>query len=847
MRTLLYQLQFFTNLATYVSSGMEIFMNNSDTAQNKRRKPRRKLKVLNLILVLILTSMLSVGLFTLYTILSIINSTPEIDPTRIDELLDESTFIYDYSGNLIERVTHQNGYRIVASTADIPDHLKKAIVAIEDERFYEHKGIDYKRLGGALWHNITTRSLGQGASTVTMQLAKNLYTTPEKSLKRKIQDAYYALEIEKQLSKDEILLSYMNVADFSRNVKGVQAAANTFFNKDVSKLTLAECALLAGVPRRPVYYSPYQTEKISPDDNIGELQILTILSTKEPYQPTEQDISNYYKAYSFGKIDRFMLTQLKKGDYYMRKAVLNPKAKSRQGVVLDKMEELGYITSQEKQEALNEELKITLGKRKVGGISSYFTDVLKNEVIKAFVADGKTPDEAEELFFQGGLRIYSTLNMDVQKKLEKVINNPENYPNSYIDKDGIIQPQVSMVLMRQNTGEVRALVGGRGIGGSEIFNRAINPRQPGSAIKPIAVYAPALENGMTAASVFDDSPRYDKDLKKMWPKNSTGYMGKTVMRNLLIRSSNVGAVEVGCNLIPGSKQASIREMVKYLQEFGITSVVTRDKDPKHNDEQASLALGGMTYGISPLELTAAYAAIANNGTYIKPVFFTRIEDSNGKILLEKTEQTNNVMDSANAFILKHMLYGAVNSLSPKGTGLAAKLNNMTTAGKTGTTTDKKDAWFVGITPYYTSALWIGADMPKELSEGSSMATRLWKKVMDDVHKGMPNEGFPPPSSVISVRVSPYTGLLSSSGYTEVFKKGTEPTRYSYRPSSGSDEDESSSDETSSSPSVNTETPTVEESTPQENPVQPETEHPNNQTPLIPDDYQIEDEPEEPLF
>lgn len=822
-------------------------MNNSDTAQKKKRKPRRKIKVLNLILVLFLTSILSVGLFTLYTVLSIVNSTPEIDPTRIDEMLDESTFIYDYSGNLIERVEHQNGYRIVASTSEIPEHLKKAIVAIEDERFYDHKGIDYKRLGGALWHNIATRSFGQGASTITMQLAKNLYTTPEKSFKRKIQDAYYALEIEKQLSKDEILLSYMNVADFSRNVKGVQAAANTFFNKDVSELTLAESAMLAGVPRRPVYYSPYQTEEISPDENIGDLQILTILSTKEPYRPTEQDISNYYKAYSFGKIDRFMLTQLKKGDYYMRKAVLNPKAKSRQGVVLDKMEELGFITAQEKQDALNETITIRLGKRKAGGISSYFADILKNEVIKAFVADGKTQDEAEELFFQGGLRIYSTLNMEVQKKLEKVINNPENYPNSYIDKDGIVQPQVSMVLMRQNSGEIRALVGGRGIAGSEIFNRAVSPRQPGSAIKPLAVYGPALENGMTAATVFNDSPRYDEDLKKMWPKNSTGYMGKTVMRNLLIRSSNVGAVEVGCNLIPGSKQASIREMVQFLEDFGITSVVTREKDMRHNDEQASLALGGMTYGISPLELTAAYAAIANNGTYIKPVFFTKIEDSNGKVLLEKVEHTKKVMDPANAFILKHMLYGAVNSLSPKGTGLSAKLNNMTTAGKTGTTSDKKDAWFVGITPYYTSALWIGSDMPKELSEGSSMATRLWKKVMDDVHKGMPNEGFQQPSNVISLKVSPYTGLLSSSGYTEVFKKGTEPTQHSYSPSSSSNEGTESESETEHLQ----ETPSDNQgivSPPSENPLPPDQpEQPSNQTPLIPDDYEEEEEPEEPLF
>ncbi len=753
--------------------------NSEEKPVRKRKKRRRKrLKILNLLFVLFLTLILSVSAIGMITVFSIINSSPEIDPTKIDDMLNQSTFIYDYAGNLLEKVSNQDGYRILVSMDEVPDNMRNAIIAIEDERFYEHNGIDLKRVGGALWYNLKTRSLGQGASTITMQLAKNLYTNSEKSYTRKIRDTYYSLEIEKQLSKEEILLAYLNIADFSRNTKGIQAAANTFFNKNVSELTLGECALLAGVPRRPSYYSPYQTEEITPEDNIADLQLLTILSPKEPYEPTEQEIRYYNTAYGLGKIDRFMLSQLKKGDYYLRKATLNPKAVKRQKVVLEKMLELNFITEQEMQEALSEPITIKIGRRKTKGISGYFADILKDEVIRSLVDSGRTQEEAEILFSQGGLRIYSTLSAEIQQKLERIINNPDNYPNSYIDKNGIIQPQISMVIMRPETGEIRALVGGRGIGGNSIYNRAINPRQPGSAIKPIAVYAPALKNGLTAGSVFKDSPRYDETLKKMWPKNSTGYMGQTTMRNLLVRSSNVGAVEIASNLIAGSKSASIREMIDSLQDFGVTTVVTADKDPSHNDENLSLALGGMTNGISPLELTAAYAAIANSGTYTKPIFFTRIEASNGKVLISNEPETRKVMDPANAYILKNMLYGVVNSTSPKGTGFSAKLDHITTAGKTGTTSDKKDAWFVGITPYYASALWIGCDMPKELNEGSAMSARLWKKVMDNIHEGMENREFAVPSNVVMLKISPVTGLLSKSGYLEAFKAGTEPSGYS---------------------------------------------------------------------
>ena len=735
-------------------------MSNYSSERPVRRR-KRKLKVFNLILTILLTGILLCATIGIFTVLYVINTATEIDPTNIHEMLNNSTFVYDYSGRLLEKVSNQKGYREIISLDEIPKDMKNAVVAIEDERFYEHNGLDLKRVGGALLHNITTRSLGQGASTITMQLSKNLYTTSEKSFKRKIQDAYYAVEIEKQLGKDDILLAYLNVADFSRNTKGIQAAAHTFFNKNVSELTLGECAMLAGVPRRPSYYSP-----------------LTILNTKDKYVPTEQELSYYHKAYGMGKIDRFMLVQLKQGDYYLRKAVLNPNAKKRQSVVLKKMLELGYITEEQRIAAEAEDIQIKVGKRKEQGISSYFTDILKDEVIRALVADGFTQEEAEQKFMQGGLRIYSTLNLDVQRKLEKVVNNPDNYSRAYIDSEGIVQPQVSMVIMKQGSGEVRALVGGRGIGGASIYNRAINPRQPGSAIKPIAVYAPALENGMTAATIFNDSPRYDESLKKMWPKNSTGYMGKTTLRNLLIRSSNVGAVEVASNIIPGSKQASIREMVRSLQGFGITTVVTSDKDPKRNDEHFSLALGGMTYGISPLEITAAYAAISNAGVYTRPVFFTRIEDSRGNIILESKPKSRNVMSPANAYILQNMLYGVVNSTKPRGTGVEARLHNMTTAGKTGTTTDKKDVWFVGMTPYYTAGLWIGSDKPRELPEGSSMAARLWKQVMDDVHEGLENKEFAKPSDVVSAQVSHTSGLLSNQGYEEFFKQGTEPTSYS---------------------------------------------------------------------
>ncbi len=749
---------------------------NSHNSPEKRRVHRkRKLKIWNLLFVLIVSSIIVGTAIVSVTVFSVIKNAPKIDPTQINDMLDQSTFIYDYAGNLIEKISF-GSYRVVVPLEDIPKSMQDAIVSIEDERFFSHKGVDIKRVGGALIEDIKTMSFKQGASTLTMQLAKNLYTSFDRKLTRKIKDIYYAVYIEKQLSKSEILAAYLNIADFGHNIKGVEAAANTFFNKKAKDLTLAESAMLAGVPQRPVTYSPYITEKILPEDSISKLQIIPILNTQGKYKPTEQELSYYHQALSLGKIDRYMFMQLKNGDYYLRKAVLNDKSVQRQHVVLKKMLELNRITQADYEQAINEPIKISIGKRRVTGISSYFTDVLKNEVIKELISDGYTREEADRLFSDGGLRIYSTLNMDLQKILERKLNDNNNFLSTFVDEDGIIQPQVSMVIIHQNSGQVRALIGGRGIGGRRIFNRALSPRQPGSAIKPIAVYAAALKNGMTAATIFNDSPRYDETLGKYWPKNSTGYMGKTTMRNLLIRSSNVGAVEVGGSLIPTSKYASIQEMISTLKDFGITSVVTYNDNPTHNDENLSLCLGGMTRGISPLELTAAYAAVADLGKYTKPVFFTRIESSNGKVILNNKPVQRQVLDPTDAYILQNMLYGVVNSTSPRGTGLAARLNHINTAGKTGTTTDKKDAWFIGMTPYYTAGLWIGTDKPTPLAQGSIMAAKLWKSVMDEIHEDRENIPFPRPADIVETKVSPTTGLLYDGGYNEFFKPGTEPTQ-----------------------------------------------------------------------
>lgn len=740
---------------------------NEDTAPKKKKRRRRKRRVsffkvfLLLLFITIFAGGIAVGGYTLY----VVKNAEPIDPTRISEMLDDTSFIYDSQGNLLEKVTGREN-RTVVPIEQMPQSLKEAIVAIEDERFYFHNGVDVKRVFGALWHDIKTRSLEQGASTITMQLAKNLYTGADKSLDRKITDAYYAIEIEKLLSKDQILYYYLNKINLARGNYGVQAAANHYFNKDVSELTLPEAAMIAGISKNPSRYSPYTTSPITAEDNLDDIQIRMFLrdEASEVPLPTDEELAIFEKMQAKGLLSRYEFAQVKNGDYYLRKATVNPAAKERQELVLDMMVKNEYISREEADAAKATPIVISIGKNKQTHISSYFADKVKVETLQILQNLGHEEDEANDILVNGGLRIYSTMDPKIQNILESEINNAANYPRTRTDEEGVLQPQVASVIMEQSTGYVRGIIGGRGISGSKIYNRALNPRQPGSSIKPIAVYLPALMNGFTPGSPIKDSPITEGSYK---PKNYSTYDGPTTIRHLIIKSSNVGAVKVAEKIGP-------TVMIDTLRKLGISTVITRDINSKHNDENLSLALGGMTRGTTPMDMTAAYATIANNGVYTKPIFVKRIETATGTLVYEAQAETSAVTTPQIAYLMQDMLQDVVN----KGTGARARVRGQATAGKTGTTNDEKDVWFVGFTPYYTGAVWIGEDIPKDLNMTSDVPSSLWGKIMNKVHDGMASKSFMMPSGIVGLQICDESGLQAGQYCTktrkELFVEGTTP-------------------------------------------------------------------------
>lgn len=743
---------------------------------NKKLKKKRKFGAKSILSTFIVFFLL-LGVTAGGIIFAVLKNTSPIDPSNIQNMLDDSSFIYDKDGNLIEKV-HSDSFRSVVSIEKIPKDLQNAFITIEDERFYKHHGVDPKRIIGAVIYDIKTMSKAQGASTITQQLAKNIYLTHEKTYTRKIKDMYYALELERYLTKDQILEMYLNTIYLGRGATGAQAAAQTYFSKDVSELNVAECAIIAGITKNPSRYSPFTTEKIASGESLDNIQLIFYPnSTKAESIPADES-ALFSQMLSKGLIDKFQYDQLNKGDIVVRKAVLNPSSVERQLTVLSKMLELGFISQEQYEEAKSYPIEIKIGSKSASGISSYFGDLVKKQVLQELITEkGFSEDEARDTLYKGGLRIYSTMDMNMQKIVEKEFENPANFPGSFKDSSGTVQPQASMVIMDPKNGEVRALVGGRMIGGTKIFNRAVNPRQPGSAIKPLAAYLPALDKGMTAATIINDSPHYD-DKGNLWPRNyDRKYGGPSTMRELLTRSSNVGTVKLA-EMLSTSKAQSVKTMISYLEKLGISTIVKSKDNPSINDENFSLSMGGMSKGVTNLELTAAYGAIANSGVYNEPIFFTRAETAEGDVLLENKPKTRKVVSAQVAFILQDLMKSVVED----GTGSRAKISNMPVAGKTGTTSNNYDAWFVGYTPYYVGATWIGSDLPRELSTGSKMSAMLWNKIMSQVHSGLPSKQFEQPDGIIKVSICSVSGKLASSNCSghiksEIFASGTEPKSY----------------------------------------------------------------------
>jgi penicillin-binding protein 1A len=602
----------------------------------------------------------------------------------------------------------------------MPSHLIDAFIATEDVRFKQHFGIDIKRIFGAFIADIRNRSFSEGASTLTMQLVRNaILEDQEKKIERKIKEALLAIQVERHYTKDEILTFYLNEIYFGHGTNGVQAAAQTYFGKNVGDLTLGESAMLAGIVRNPRIYSPF----LNPENAIN--------------------IRN---------------------------------------VVLNNMVRYNKISQAEADEAKKEKLQLADYKKSNFYAYPWFTDYVIDQAEDLLEAAGLD----SSLLYTGGLKIYSTLDPNIQKAAEEAYNEESFFPKSTTN-DPI---QSAMVVMDPKTGQVKALIGGREHETKRGLNRATNiKRQPGSAIKPIAVYAPALELGFSPSSVVDDVPTtFGTASKPYKPTNYDGrYRGLITMREAVQYSVNVPAVKFLSTI-------GISEGFNFAKKLGLPL------DDK-NDKNLSLALGGLTHGVSPLDLAAAYAAFDNQGVYIEPYVITKIVDQNGNTIVDVNPKKTIAMKEQTAYLMTDMLKTVVDS----GTGTRAKLNRPV-AGKTGTTqlpdkpifnnvrgNSNKDAWFAGYTPELVGVVWMGYDndvdengKPNYLKQvyGGQYPARIWKSVMEKSLKDVPVSSFTKPPGIVSQAVDIKTGQLPSDltpdGFikNEIFAKNNVPTETS---------------------------------------------------------------------
>ncbi len=754
------------------------------------------LAVLNLSLLCIL----AVGIITVSmgfgVFKGIIDSAPSIENVQVTPT-GFTTFVYDLEGKQIAKLISQNSNRIPVTQYMIPEDLAHAFVAIEDERFYEHNGIDIKGIFRAAYVGITNGfHFSEGASTITQQLLKNnVFTdwTSEKgfadSMKRKIQEQYLAIELTKTMSKDDVLLNYMNTINLGQNTLGVEAASRRYFNKSVNRLTLSECAVIAAITQNPSRYNPIS----HPEDNA-----------------------------------------------------------ERRTKVLNHMLEQGYITQAEYDTALADDVysRIQIVNEEVEDsmVNTYFVDALTDDIMNDLLAAGYNETQAFTLLYSGGLEIYSTQDPHIQAICDEVFSNEENYPadtrwylnyaltvkksngefenhstemfrayykeqnpsfnliydsqeDAYAqieDYKSVVvgsgdevfsesvtltpQPQVSITVEDQHTGYVVAMVGGRGPKeGSKTLNRATDTkRQPGSTFKIVAAYAPALDSaGLTLATVLNDAPfnyANGRPVSNWW---GSEYRGLNCLRQGIIDSMNILAVKTLTIITP-------QLGFDYVKNFGFTTVVDRKevvvngKTEVFSDIQQSLALGGLTDGVTNEELNAAYATIANGGTYIKPKLYTKVIDHDGNVILDNTApDSKQVIKETTAWLLTDAMMDVVT----QGTGGSVNFGNMSIAGKTGTTSDYNDIWFSGYTPYYTATTWAGYDNNTKLRKGDerNVAKKLWRAVMSKIHEDLPSESFPMPSGIVQATVCarsgklPIAGLCDGTLRTEYFAEGTVPT------------------------------------------------------------------------
>lgn len=865
------------------------------------RKPKKKKKTWLTIAKWAAVFMIIIGLLGsvggFVYVKSVLADTPPIDPSNINDGLGENSVILDANGKVLE--TLQNGgVRKIIKYSEMSPNLINALVSIEDKTFWEHNGFNVVRLVGSVWQSFTKGDRIKGTSTLTQQLARNLYlveTKSTRSLERKVKEAYYAVQLEKALTKEQIIEAYLNTIYLGSGANGIQAAAQAYFSKDAKDLDLVESAMLAGIPASTLYYSP--------------------MRTKEKADVTPEDVI-------LDDSDELYTT------------VYNPGCEKRYAIVIKLMYDNGYISKEQYETAKNVDLvsRLKPSKPALSDISSYFADMVKDDVLDDLMAKyGYTKNEAISVLYNKGLKIHSTVDYNMQKalesaydeqsknmpkinltfdgsgnvvskdgqvllyKYENLVNSDSQliipstdfrleangditllkgkklsfYPkydgdkltnvqavvknvykasdlaergikpsgtksvsnfNTYIGKDllvpaefkrldenknlvisaeffsknpdfytmsskgslliskdkyvisdkAIVQPQSATVVIDYHTGSLKAIVGGRNVQGQKIYNRAINPRQPGSSIKPLAVYLPAIDTKkFTAGSVIDDVPTFLGPNNSRWPLNwyegSTKYWGLQTVRESMEWSINVNAVKV-------AQAVGLDTSIEYLKKFGVTSIV--ESGASNDKNLSAMALGGMTKGISPVEMAAAYGTIANLGERVETVTYTTVEDRSGKVILENTPEKSRVATPEGAFITLDMLKSTVTVGLGKTAAIYPGNTTIPIAGKTGTTSNQMDAWFVGASPYYSASVWFGNDVNIPLNQGSKVSAQFWQAVMKKLHKDLPAKNFPTVDGLKTVSIDTKSGLLPSdltksdprgTIRSEIFIPGTEPT------------------------------------------------------------------------
>ena len=725
----------------------------------------------------------------------ILSSAPDINPASVLPT-GYATVVYDAKGKELTKLVAANSNRSYEDMSKIPQDLANAFVAIEDERFYDHNGIDLKGIVRAGFEYIRSKGkYAQGASTITQQLIKNnvfdnwTNESDIQKVKRKIQEQSLAMELEKEMSKEKILEIYMNTINLGQNTLGVKSAAARYFNKETYQLTLSECAVIAAITQNPSKYNPIS----HPEENVKRRQ-----------------------------------------------------------KVLENMLEQNYITQAEYDEAIADDVYSRIAavneENSANSVYTYFVDEVTEQVLTDLIEiKGFNETQAYNLLYSGGLSIYTTQDPDIQAICDEVFGNEENYPENtkwylnyvltiekangekenhstemfkayYEEQDPNFnllynskeeayeaienyktammstgdkvdgervtltpQPQVSITVEDQSTGHVVAMIGGRGVKeASRTLNRASNTtRQPGSTFKVVSTYAPALDSaGLTLADVQNDAAfnyASGRPVRNWW---GSSYRGLLSLRYGIAQSANIVAVKT-------LTQVSPQLGFDYLQNFGFTTLVEKrvEKDGTiSSDINQPLALGGITDGVTNMELNAAYAAIANHGLYIKPKLYTKIIDHDGNVLIDNSApESTQVIKETTAWLLTNAMVDVVTS----GTGGSVNFGNMAIAGKTGTTSSYKDVWFSGFTPYYTATTWTGYDNNVNMTSSAekNLSKKMWKAVMSKIHENLEYKAFPMASGIVTARVCSKSGRLPIAGVcdgcvvTEYFAEGTVPTGY----------------------------------------------------------------------